>query len=285
MIAYSVLGKREDWWRYLRARAIRIFVPLVPVLALSYFLVFVRTDGAAAPDFAGLLGNLLMLQDLTALSGTVVAPYMGNNPLWSLSYEWWFYIAFIPIMCVPGWTLRTSIVTCVGVLAAVAYPFYPHWTLRVLFHFAIWWTGVLLAKSWLEGSPRVQSLVPLVVVSTTLVAVVVLTWQGFAGFGGTPFLELRHMLAGVALASGAFVWRHFRWIGFDLLVGWFALVAPISYGLYIVHRPILTFAKDLAGNWSIVPAIALSFFAAWLVEAVFYRWVARNLAPRPKPES
>ena len=42
--------------------------------------------------------NICMLQDLsTGKPSTWIEPFMGNTPLWSLSYEWWFYILFIPV--------------------------------------------------------------------------------------------------------------------------------------------------------------------------------------------
>jgi peptidoglycan/LPS O-acetylase OafA/YrhL len=39
--------------------------------------------------------NVLCFQDIVSLKPNVISAYMGNGVLWSLSYEWWFYIIFV----------------------------------------------------------------------------------------------------------------------------------------------------------------------------------------------
>jgi hypothetical protein len=52
--------------------------------------------GLADPEWNTLLGNIFMLQDVISLKPNVIsAVYMGNGVLWSLSYEWWFYILLL----------------------------------------------------------------------------------------------------------------------------------------------------------------------------------------------
>jgi peptidoglycan/LPS O-acetylase OafA/YrhL len=55
----------------------------------------VTQKAAADPEWNTLLGNIFMLQDVISLKPNVIsAVYMGNGVLWSLSYEWWFYILY-----------------------------------------------------------------------------------------------------------------------------------------------------------------------------------------------
>jgi peptidoglycan/LPS O-acetylase OafA/YrhL len=72
-----------DFRRYALDRISRIYVPLIPALivtaVVSLFLGFAWSWGELA-------GNLCGLQGLTC------SAYGGNAPLWSLSYEIWFYI-------------------------------------------------------------------------------------------------------------------------------------------------------------------------------------------------
>lgn len=64
-------------------RVVRIMLPLVPALALTAVI-----DAATRGGFnvVNLLGNIVSLQ------GVLVHPFGGNLPLWSLAYEWWFYV-------------------------------------------------------------------------------------------------------------------------------------------------------------------------------------------------
>ena len=46
---------------------------------------------------------MLMLQDRSyAKPGVWVSLVGGNAPLWSLSYEWWFYMAYFPMRSVAA---------------------------------------------------------------------------------------------------------------------------------------------------------------------------------------
>ena len=65
-------------------RVSRIFVPLLPALAFTAVVVAMRGEHV---DIWELLGNLASLQ------GVSVESFGGNEPLWSLSYEVWFYVA------------------------------------------------------------------------------------------------------------------------------------------------------------------------------------------------
>jgi peptidoglycan/LPS O-acetylase OafA/YrhL len=291
VIALSVSRRPLSAVAYLRARFLRIFVPLVPALMLSYFAQALISGGLPDPDPASLLGNLAMTQDLTFLPGTWTAPYMGNNPLWSLSYEWWFYVAFLLLMMTTkSWATRTVIVTAVAILCAALYPFWPDWTLRVAFSMTIWWTGVLAAKAWLErqmdGWRGLLPAMPLAATALVLAAAVGLT-GGFSesGVGGSPVVEVRRLIAGLAIFVAALAWRGVGWRGFDRVGIAFAWVAPISYGLYIVHRPILSlgehFSKYTGLALGLILAMGASLIVAWLVERVIYARI-ESLIPKVK---
>lgn len=280
VIAHSVNGKPLNPLAFLRARFLRIFVPLLPALALSYFARAVITGALPDPDLAALLGNLAMTQDLTNLPGTWTAPYMGNTPLWSLSYEWWFYLAFLLLMMMArSWAVRTAIVTGLALLAAAIYPTWPDWSLRVTFSMSIWWTGVLVAKAWsekrLDGWQGLLPAIPLGATAVVLTLSVGLT-EGFAGrrLGEFPLIEIRRLAAGLVIFLAALGWRAIGWRGFDrvgLTVAW---VAPISYGLYIVHRPFLLLGERFSEYIGALPAMILavgaSLIMAWIIERGIY---------------
>ncbi|MDC0434626.1 acyltransferase [bacterium] len=82
-------------------RIVRIMLPLVPALILTMIIRLI-IDGNFDP--LHLVGNLFSLQ------GIVVPPFGENIPLWSLSYEVWFYfLAFIVGVAFKNGVLSTSI--------------------------------------------------------------------------------------------------------------------------------------------------------------------------------
>lgn len=106
----SVRAGEFTWFRYATARLVRLWVVLVPALALTAAADYLGTrlrpkasvynatpaeyHGVATPDLhshQGLgvaLGNGAFLQDLR------VPTFGSNAALWSLAYEFWFYAMF-----------------------------------------------------------------------------------------------------------------------------------------------------------------------------------------------
>jgi peptidoglycan/LPS O-acetylase OafA/YrhL len=71
-----------DWRTYSADRFARIYTPLVPALALT----------VAAACYLGTFNLVTALGNVVALQEAFVEPLAPNPPLWSLSYEIWFYI-------------------------------------------------------------------------------------------------------------------------------------------------------------------------------------------------
>ena len=68
---------------YFIDRLSRIFVPLIPAIFITIIVNYIVSGWI---DFPAVLANLASLQ------GVISPPLKGNGPLWSLSYEVWFYI-------------------------------------------------------------------------------------------------------------------------------------------------------------------------------------------------
>lgn len=71
-----------DFRGYLIDRTTRIFVPLLPALLLTGIFAVIRGYPFGFKSF---------LINLAGFQGVFGNSYHGNNPLWSLSYEIWFY--------------------------------------------------------------------------------------------------------------------------------------------------------------------------------------------------
>ncbi|OKL36568.1 acyltransferase family protein [Domibacillus mangrovi] len=90
----TVSENRWNWSDYLLKRITRLWIVLLPCLLLTFIWakvqmnLFEETKIFSYLDWKVFLGNLFFLQ------GIVVPVYGANGPLWSLSYEFWYYILF-----------------------------------------------------------------------------------------------------------------------------------------------------------------------------------------------
>ena len=153
-----------SWSRYAVHRLVRLWVVLLPCLMLTVFWDHLGMRLHSAPLlYAGgvlnheipniaerngwqvLAGNALFLQ------GTVVQDYASNTPLWSLAYEFWYYLLF-PLawvaLRVPAALWRRGALLLLLTLAA--------WFVgtAILSEFPIWLFGVVLV--WLPVAPNVR---------------------------------------------------------------------------------------------------------------------------------
>ncbi len=283
---------------YFTRRALRIYVPLLIVFALSYLVACLEAGARIDPQPLVLLGNVLMLQDWPwAKPNVVVEPYMDNGPLWSLSYEWWFYMLYWPVMHWMGsWRWRDAAVLGASLACGALYIVWPLMPVRIVAYLGIWWCGVVLAEAWVKGqADRWSTWWPLLGamgVATGLRAVDVALAHANGErllFGQHPFHEFRHFFFALVALSVAYAWSRLRWRGFDPLTRPFLIVAPISYGLYITHA----FMLDKATYLDVIPVRALEFsaylavtlFTCWLVELVVYPAVSRRVFARPSPQA
>lgn len=119
-------------------RFLRIYIPLVIIFITNFLIFYFNGYRFTFHDVQLLVGNLLMLQDIPALKPNVVCgPFLGNSPLWSLSYEWWFYLIFFAFRHY----LRNNAslyVYVIGTVSAVTYVFFPNFINRELMYLIIW---------------------------------------------------------------------------------------------------------------------------------------------------
>lgn len=110
-------------------------------------------NGSLSREFhaSEFVGTLLGLQDISALKpGVIVDPYLGNDPLWSLSYELAFYFAFPFVIWL--WRRQSILVEHgIGIVSCGAYVIYAlapnHWAL-VTSYFLVWWCGAAVAERY-----------------------------------------------------------------------------------------------------------------------------------------
>ncbi len=272
----SVVSDRWSWRRYLIQRVARLGVVLVPALVLTACLD--RTgiamfglghnyvgDGTVyilAPGILDRLGVRVFAGNLFFLQTIFITTFGSNSPLWSLSYEFWFYVFFpIAVLCIrPGRRWPNVLLIPIIVILVVA----RH---GLAFYFVIWLLGYAVGALPRLAPFRRNSSAKLAALAGTVASAVVLAlvWRN-----RIP----NALIADVALATT------FSVVLYSLLqveqpsangpVARFGRVlAGFSYTLYAVHLPILFFLRAWLipdGRWT--PTAAHLAFAAVIVLAV-----------------
>ncbi|GAA4178177.1 acyltransferase [Gryllotalpicola koreensis] len=286
---FVIFANEADRVRDLRSfylRRLRRIYPLVLIAMGVSTIVWALGIIQSGPSWRSTLATLFSVDDLTSKPGVVSGAYLNNVPLWSLSYEVFFYAVFPLVMML--WRKRPNATRhFVGAMAVAAYLgflWHPNHFLLVTAYFALWWAGAIAAKAHLEGGIRLRA----VAVEAGWQAALTLTAAGgvlLAGFHGTssyPFLMVRHF--GVCLLLLVLLATPARTALGRLAAGWapiWAWVASISYGLYLLHYPVLIQPAEDFG-WRVwLPLLGVTVGCAWLVECRLMPLIPRPRAGRP----
>jgi peptidoglycan/LPS O-acetylase OafA/YrhL len=261
-----------DLSRYCLDRTVRIYVVLVPALALTTLLDAVgasffgggiygleRSAGHFAPWALPL--NLFELQD-------IFVPYWGTNgALWTLSHEYWNYLTF-PLLCLPLMTKIAPWGRLAGFLAGLALLFATSisgsWH---LFGFALWAIG---AVAVLPNRPLLRSKNAALGVFLAVSIGCRLAFR-FADLEASVLGNLVDLAVTLSFANLLLTlrfaergWRVLDWGGHSTL-------ANFSYSLYAIHLPLITLLccwaqRQWGVGWRGVPATGLH----WLVGGAIF---------------
>lgn len=246
-ISNSILdARRKGIWRwesYSVSRLTRLYVVLIPALLLTsaWDQFGMRLFGSAniygGANQAVVVGGILnrsgvntCLGNALFLQGIACVPFGSNGPLWSLSYEFWYYVLFPLILAVVwrGQLLQNRVIA--GLLGAAVFVVM---TPEMRRYFSVWLMGSAIVLL-----PRPHCLilaVSRVVAPTALVAVLLLA-------------RANQRLAVLDFVVGAC----FAWTCYVLIYSrlpepsqWYRVIAGAlssgSYTLYLVHVPLLVF--------------------------------------------
>jgi peptidoglycan/LPS O-acetylase OafA/YrhL len=301
------VGKLQWSWRtYLVSRITRLQLVLFPALVLGalWDRIGMRIPQAAPLYYDGLykfyvpsvalrstvplfLWNFFFLQ-------SIVSPVFGSNgPLWSLSYEFWYYIVFPALILAKATWLGTRIRILYAGLALLLLWFIGP---QISFYFLIWLAGALVGR--LQRATKFKSPLSALPLSAGMIFVGSLAWSR------TPQLS-SGLLTDYIVAFCFAIWLY------TLLLGSREDVSPVyvyvakklagfSYTLYLTHFPALLLLRGLLnphGNWQPDPrhlvyglGIALlmltyAYCVAELTEARTASVRRRLLRPRVSLES
>jgi len=245
-----------SWQRYAANRATRLYTVLVPGLVLTLIWdqiglglfsdnpVYTGAARAWQHDFfpvrdrldAGTFGaNLLFLQ-------TVVSPPFGSNDaLWSLSYEFWYYVLF-PI----GWLALTRpmslrkrtayLVIVAALLVALGR--------SIAIYFPVWLLGTAVCLLPQLPALKRRSALAGTAAVCLFCGIVLFTHTGFFRTHVSQSIVVIDYVTGLSFASVLYVLLHDRRPaepGRYVKVA--KLLAGLSYTLYVTHLPFLVFLR------------------------------------------
>ena len=286
---------------YLVHRLRRIYPIMLFALALAFLGACIRAHAVVELNPVNLVANLAMIQDVSSLKrGVWVEAYYGNLPLWSLSYEWWFYMLFIPLGLVkffpPGH--EGKIAFLISVVGFLSYQIAPNPISLFAAYFIIWWTGVELAReyvvcgtvSWRRQKWTIAYLGVCSLLWASPVAIA-LHQHSPLRLGVDPVLQFRHFAAAFAVLVFGLIWYAHELPFFERTLGPFRIFAPISYSLYLFHVPVLQTLSTLGLGGDpltrCLVAAALLIPLCYLLEVRLQRRInrwANRLLTRNRPD-
>ncbi len=299
-------GWRQFVWRRFR----RLYPPLLLAIAVTYLL----DKAGTTPGVPGYYGSAAMqaslahfrpvhtlgtlLGNLTFTMRCYTHCWGSDGPLWSLHFEWWFYM-FYPLffwLCRKKMGLDSLAIAVLFALSFLPHPFWARLPFQIFQAMVIWWLGALLAEVYV-GRIRLGMgwLAPLVFLLPLMAAISALNKLRLLP-GKLPGVAggVLWTLGFIGLLAACFWWQgRGRRLTPLLKLKW---VGEMSYTLYVTHFPIILFL----GGWLlwythgrapprtevfVLPAVAVAFgfayLAHFLVERPFLA-VARK-APLPRP--
>lgn len=272
-------------------RFLRIYIPLLIVFMSNYLLISFESNHFIKISWNDFLGNLFMLQDNVDKKPNVIcAPFLGNDPLWSLSYEWWFYFLFFFLMKIKNKNLDNG-VFFFGFVSAVTYLFYPFFINREVMYLSIWWIGLVLAKLYInkENVSFLKLKIPLLFlladILVLLLNIFIIKYKEpskILEFSSYPILEFRHFLFTFILLIFVIIWNELKWRGFNIILLPFRYFAPISFVIYISHWFLIykaTYLNNIIDNKNLATFIyfIVCLLFSYLVEKIIYPKLYRFL--------
>jgi peptidoglycan/LPS O-acetylase OafA/YrhL len=259
-VVRAIRQRRWSWKRYLTHRIVRLWMVLIPALLLVSLLdrtglhIFAGQQtlySAPAnqqiiyPNLESRLGATTFVGNLFFLQEILVRPLGTDQPLWSLTNEFWYYLAF-PLIALVVFRRPAQLKTLLMLCLLVAMSWFVG--AKISEYFVIWLMGVFAAVLPWRFSPKLRWPLMMIAIAGFMAIDLVIRIHGLEAFQGDLLIGLSAflLLYGVAQLQRPFPAGPYRTGS--------RFMSRISYSLYLTHGPILCFMSALlVGAWRILP--------------------------------
>lgn len=242
----AVFENKWSWRSYLINRLSRLFIVLIPALILTLSLDhFAQNFGykvynSPIENLKDFVGNLFFLQNI------FVGFYGSNAPLWSLSYEFWYYMLFPLLVFVfisqRNVTKLVSLMISIFIISIIG--------TSMSSHFIIWLMGPLIFLIPLRKIFTHKYILPVTILFLIIVMVLhplVMTGRLFND-RANDLMDLYGVSLLVGLAFSTLIYSLLHSLTDkqrNVELRWFGKLSKInssfSFSLYIIHYPIINF--------------------------------------------
>jgi len=241
----AISENRFSWKHYIINRVSRLYIVLIPALIFTALVDYVGmtqwgVDNAYADSanrtIIRWLGNVFMAQP------TYVPQYGTITPVWSLSYEFWYYLLFPTLALLLSKNVSLKYCSAMILIAIVIIFFIQ---LKMASYFLIWMIGVVVAiapipEKW--KSKKLRYAVICFLVSIGVIGARILEYKLLPSYNHWSFQLCADFVMASLFAVLFYSTKAYSMGGQDFpFSNIHKRLAGFSYTTYLIHNPILVF--------------------------------------------
>jgi peptidoglycan/LPS O-acetylase OafA/YrhL len=198
-----------------------------------------------------LVGNLGFLQTSESARGTWFVPYGLNGPLWSISYEAFYYVLFpIALIAESAFGIRSNTTSLIvayvfSLGAVVAYNLAPNPIMLFAIYYSVWRLGVCAFD--VLHNPRDVRIALGFTISTIIILSIVIAWHDSANLSNIRSGAIIAALW-IAVQARPSLHRIAALKPLSNVISSLAWLGGISYSLYLLHYPLLHLVNAFEGD-------------------------------------
>lgn len=228
---------------YFTKRLTRLYIVLLPALVISCVLGFGvyynYGEISSTFDYKDFRGSLFFLQTIYTV------PFAGNEPLWSLAYEFWYYILF-PIIIL--FLYERKIIYLLFLISISLFV-----SFDILLYFTIWLIGVFF---FLYKKRILNLFISSMLFIFIFIGYRIITIDNKLFFLNESFIGDFILSISVGLLVNSIIHSNIKIYYYKTN----KLLADFSYSLYLLHVPVLYSILSFINKADVVDIKSLSLF-------------------------
>ena len=255
VIGLSLEKNEYSFKTYFIHRFTRIYTVIVFSYLISY-LCWLTYSNDVLPSFTDFIFNIFMLQDKgSSHIGNFAEPLFNNQPLWSLGFEWWFYMLFFfHFYLIKNKTINYKLLSTflISLFGIISFYFYNNQISTFLMYYFVWFSGVVFVFKGVKRKIYIKYLT----ISFILIAFYYLIYLHNVEYTKSyiyPWITFRHFLGFFGILVSFIVLQKVLILLVEnniikKIVKPFIYIASFSYAIYIIHYPIMNAINELEIN-------------------------------------